>query len=133
MILLDTGPIVGFVHRDDQHHERAVALFKSLQPPIGTVWPVISEALHLVDFAPAAQEAVWTLLEESVELLPLDPTDIPRMRELMRKYGDLPMDLADAALVRVAERERIRRVATFDHRDFRLYRPKRLGRFQILG
>ncbi len=133
MILLDTGPIVGFVHRDDQYHDRAVALFRSLRPPVATIWPVISEALHLVDFAPAAQEAVWMLVEENLQLLPLDATDIPRIRELMRKYADLPMDLADAALVRVAERERIRRVATFDDRDFRIYRPKRLGRFEVLG
>ena len=42
------------------------------------------------------------------------------------------MDLADAALVRVAERERIRRVFTIDRRDFEIYRPYRLGRFEIL-
>jgi len=54
------------------------------------------------------------------------------MRGLMWKYRDLPMDLADAALVRVAERERIRRVFTVDRRDFAIYRPNRLGRFQIL-
>jgi predicted nucleic acid-binding protein len=47
------------------------------------------------------------------------------MRELMKKYQDLPMDLADAALVRVAERERI-------HRIFSLYRPEGLERFQIV-
>ena len=44
----------------------------------------------------------------AVEILPLGVADIPRIRELMRKYRDLPMDLADAALVRVAERERLR-------------------------
>ena len=50
----------------------------------------------------------------------------------MLKYKDLPMDLADAALVRVAERERLRRVFTLDRRDFQVYRPSRLGRFVIL-
>jgi predicted nucleic acid-binding protein len=50
----------------------------------------------------------------------------------MRKYHDLPMDLADAALVRVAKREKIRRIFTTDRRDFELYRPYKLGRFQIL-
>jgi len=54
------------------------------------------------------------------------------MRELMRKYQDLPMDLADAALVRVAEREKLRRVFTLDQRDFQIYRPSRLGRFSLL-
>ncbi|HVA82162.1 MAG TPA: hypothetical protein VNF29_14645 [Candidatus Binataceae bacterium] len=42
------------------------------------------------------------------------------------------MILADAAIVRVAERERIRRVFTVDRRDFEIYRPHRLGRFEIL-
>jgi uncharacterized protein len=53
------------------------------------------------------------------------------MRELMRKYRDLPMDL-DAALVRVAERERLRRIFTLDWRDFQIYRPSRIGRFAVL-
>ena len=49
--------------------------------------------------------------------------DCLRMRELMWKYRDLPMDLADAALVRVAERERVRRIFTVNRRDFGIYRP----------
>jgi uncharacterized protein len=54
------------------------------------------------------------------------------MRELMRKHRDLPMDLPDAALVRVAERERVRRIFTLDRRDFQIYRPSRIGRFVVL-
>jgi len=54
------------------------------------------------------------------------------MKELMRKYRNLPMDLADAALVRVAERERLRRIFTVDRRDFQIYRPSRIGRFTVL-
>jgi predicted nucleic acid-binding protein len=65
--------------------------------------------------------------------LPLGREDVPRMRALMHKYRDLPMDFADAALVRVAERERLRRVFTTDRQDFSVYRPRRLGRFVILA
>jgi hypothetical protein len=54
--------------------------------------------------------------------LPLQPTDIPRIRELMRKYAQRPMDLADAALHRVAEREGIRKIFTVDRKDFSVYR-----------
>ena len=50
----------------------------------------------------------------------------------MRKYRDLPMDLADATLVAVAERDGINRVFTLDHRDFAVYRPAKLGRFSIV-
>jgi hypothetical protein len=57
-----------------------------------------------------AQDALWEMIQSgAVQILSLGIDDIPRMRELMRKYRDLPMDLADAGLVRVAERERLRR------------------------
>jgi hypothetical protein len=80
-----------------------------------------------------AQDGLWEMIETgAVEILPLGVEDVPRMRELMRKYRDLPMDLADAALVRVAERERQRRVFTIDRRDFQIYRPAHIGRFAII-
>jgi uncharacterized protein len=59
--------------------------------------------------------------------LPLGMDDIPRMKELMRKYRDLPVDLADAALVRIAERERLRRIFTWTAVTFKVYRPSCLG------
>ena len=68
----------------------------------------------------------------AVQILLPGIADIPRMRELMRKYRDLPMDLVDAGVVRVAERERLRRIFTLDRRDFHVYRPSRIGRFTIL-
>jgi uncharacterized protein len=67
-----------------------------------------------------------------VALLPLGEEDIPPIKNLMEKYSDLPMDLADAALVRVAEREGLRRVLTLDQRDFSVYRLPRKGRFILL-
>jgi hypothetical protein len=86
----------------------------------------------LRDYWPA-QDGLWEMIETgAVEILPLGVEDVPRMRELMRKYRDLPMDLADAALVRVAERERQRRIFTIDRRDFQIYRPARIGRFAII-
>jgi len=94
---------------------------------------VITEAMYLLGFSPDAQDALWRLLgREAVKILPLDAADVPRMRELMRKYRDLPMDLADAALVRVAERGGLSRVFTIDRRDFELYRPRVVRRFTIL-
>jgi predicted nucleic acid-binding protein len=80
-----------------------------------------------------AQDALWEMIESgAVQIVSLGIDDIPRMRELMRKYRDLPMDLTDAGLVRVAERERLRRIFTLDRRDFQVYRPSRIGRFAII-
>ena len=62
------------------------------------------------------------ITRSAIRLLPLGLDDVPRMRELMRKYSDRQMDLADAALIRVAEREGIRRFFTVDRKDFAVYR-----------
>ena len=78
------------------------------------------------------QNALWGMLfAQAISLLELSVEDCYRMRELMKRYSDLPMDLADAALVRLAEREKVRRIFTID-RDFRVYRPRNVGRFEIL-
>jgi predicted nucleic acid-binding protein len=79
--------------------------------------------MYLLGDVPKAREALWEMLARGVlQLLPLDFTDVPRMRELMSKYADHPMDLADAALVRVAEREGIQKIFTVDRKDFNVYR-----------
>jgi predicted nucleic acid-binding protein len=133
VILVDAGPLVAIIHADDQWHETCARTFKTLRGPLGTVWPAFTEAMYLLAFSDVAQNALWELCQrEVIQMLPLGTEDIPRMRELMHKYRDLPMDLADAALVRVAERDRIRRVFTVDRRDFTLYRPRRIGRFSLV-
>jgi len=89
--------------------------------------------MYLLNFSWKAQEALWEMIERGVVLLlSVEQQELSRIRELMKKYKDLPMDLADAALVAVAERERIRRTFTLDRRDFELYRPARIGRFFLL-
>ena len=133
MILVDTGPLVALIHEDDNKHQTCKETFLTLSEPLGSVWPVLTEAMYLLSFSWEAQSALWEMIEAgAVEMLPLGTADVPRMRELMRKYRDLPMDLADAALVRVAERERLRRIFTLDRRDFQIYRPSRIGRFAVL-
>lgn len=133
MILIDAGPLIALIHEDDNEHRRCREAFAAFNERLGTVWPAIAEAMHLLSFSSRAQEALWEMIEAgAVEILPLGIDDVPRMKELMRKYRDLPMDLADAALVRAAERERLRRIFTLDRRDFQIYRPSRIGRFVIL-
>ncbi|MGB2590650.1 MAG: PIN domain-containing protein [Candidatus Acidiferrum sp.] len=123
MILIDAGPLVAIVDADDQHHAKCVTALKTLREPLATVWPPLVEAMYLLSDQPTAQEALWEMLERgAVLLLPFDANDIPRTRELMRKYANRPMDLADAALIRVAEREGLRKIFTVDRRDFSVYR-----------
>ena len=131
MILVDAGPLVALIDADDRHHEACVKTLAVIREPVGTVWPAITEAMYLLADVPRGQTAVWRMLERgAVQLLALGEEDIARMRQLMEKYADLPMDLADAALVCVANRDRVRTVFTLDRRDFGVYRlpgGKRLG------
>ena len=133
MILVDAGPLVAAIHRHDRNHERCVEVMRAQPGPAATAWPVVTEALYLLRFSWEAQDALWDLMARgALRLLPLDLTDVPRLRQLMQKYQDLPMDLADAALVRIAEREGIRRIFTLGRQDLNLYRPTGIGRFEII-
>jgi predicted nucleic acid-binding protein len=64
--------------------------------------------------------------------MPLGQEDVPRVQELMAKYRDQPMNLADAALVRVAERDHLDQVFAVDRRDFEVYRIGRRKPFRIV-
>ena len=129
MILVDAGPLVALVDAGDQHHRRCAATLRNVREPLATVWPALTEAMYLLADLRNGQEALWEMIERGgLQLLPLDAADVPRIRELMRKYANRPMDLADAALLRVAERAGIRKFFTIDRRDFSIYRLH--GRFR---
>ncbi len=133
MILIDAGPLTALIHADDRHHQRCRDAFRKLDQPLATVWPAFTEAMYLLRFSWPAQDALWEFVRRgALTFLPLESNDVERMHELMAKYRDLPMDLADAALVAVAERERLRQVFTLDRKDFSVYRPARIGPFVII-
>lgn len=126
MILIDAGPLVALLHRDDQDHARCVAALRKVRTVLTTTWPPLTEAMYLLSFSAQAQDALLEMVERgALRVLPIDESDIPRVRVLIQKYQDLPMDLADATLVRVAEREGIQEVFTLDRRDFTTYRVGR--------
>lgn len=132
-VLVDAGPLVALIDAGDAHHDVCVAALKTLRDPLVTVWPAFTEAMHLLGGSWRGQKALWSRLEtDALTLAELDARDAPRMRELMEKYRDLPMDLADAALVRVAERASLSRIFTVDKRHFSVYRPGRRRRFAIV-
>ena len=67
-----------------------------------------------------------------MDILSLNDTQQGRCRQLMEKYSDLPMDLADGTLVVLAESQGIKTVFTLDHKDFRVYKPARIKNFTLL-
>ncbi len=123
MILVDAGPLVALIERDEPDHERCRTALASLTPPLLTTWPALTEAMYLLGSSGrTAQEALWrVVLRRDIELHELDEAQLARSRELMEKYRDLPMDLADATLVAAAEARGLDQVFTLD-RDFATYR-----------
>ncbi|MGH2351508.1 MAG: type II toxin-antitoxin system VapC family toxin [Chloroflexota bacterium] len=122
MILTDTGPLVAILNRNDGHHQACVAALRSLTPPMVTTWPVLTEAFYLLEDAGRdAQEALIELVTRG-RIVVHHVTDPARLLELLHKYADRPMDLADGSLVALAEQLRLYQVFTLDSTDFNIYR-----------
>lgn len=131
-VLVDASALIALLDRDDGHHERCVEAMKHVHDPLVTVWPALTEAMHLLSETTGAREALCDLAADGVlRLVALEPSDVGRIKQLMQKYHDVPMDFTDAALVCAAERERLTRIVTFD-RHFEVYRLPRRARFTVL-
>jgi uncharacterized protein len=132
-VLVDAGALIALLDRSDGHHEALARAIAPLTDTLLTVMPAVTEAMHFLGRTPRGQDALFDLIEdEAVSLADLGESDFRRMKVLMRKYRNLPMDFADAALVRVAERERLTRILTFD-RHFEIYALPGRARFVLLG
>jgi predicted nucleic acid-binding protein len=132
-VLVDAGPLIALIEPTDRNHGRCVAALKTLTDPLLTVWPAFTEAMYLLSASDGSQRALWGMIESGgLDYATLTADDAPPMRELMEAYRDQPMDLTDAALVRIAERENLRQIFTLDRRHFEVYRIKRRGRFIVL-
>ena len=131
-VLVDASAFVALVDRSDHHHKACVAALSSVTEPLVTTWPVLTEAMYLLSDSTRAQQSLFEMIEDgAITLTTLDESDLSRMKTLMRKYADLPMDFGDASLVRVAERERLTRVLTFD-KHFSVYALPGRARFVLL-
>lgn len=132
-VLVDTGPLVAIFDADDRHHEVCATTLRRLRGSLFTAWPAVTEAMYLLSFSEAACDGLLGWLQSgSLAVLELQRTDLQRVRELLAKYADLPMDFTDAVIVSLAERERIRNIFTVDERDFRVYKPKPFRHFNLL-
>ena len=131
-ILVDAGALIALLDRDDGEHERAVEILKQLHDPLVTVWPALTEAMHLLADTPRGPETLCDMVfDGAVTIVDLQAPDLARVKALMQKYRDVPMDFADAVLVCVAEREQLTTIVTFD-RHFLIYRLPRRVPFRVL-
>jgi len=130
--ILDTGPWVALIDRSETGHEMCAQWLKDYSGKIYSTEAVLTEVLYLLDFSMKAQSAaIDFVLKSVVELIPTSVESLGRVKNLMKKYSDLPMDYADATIVCLAIDTKIKNIVTFDKRDFGIYRIKRQT-FQIM-
>ena len=132
-ILLDTGPLVALLSRNDANHPRARELFAACVPPFRCCEAVIAEACFLMRKVHTAGAAeVVALGRRGVYDVALAAGEHwTNIEALLRKYSVRPISCADACLIRCAEVHQEARILTFDA-DFSVYRWARNRRFEIL-
>jgi predicted nucleic acid-binding protein len=125
---------VALIDGDEPDHELCRVVLGQLRFPVITTWPAFTEAMYLVSRAGGSvgRDALWKLvLTGRLEIVDLSRPAVERSAQLMTKYKDLPMDLADATLVALAEERGDRHVFTLDT-DFQVYRLHGRQRFTIV-
>jgi predicted nucleic acid-binding protein len=131
--LVDTGPLVAFLDRADPRHEDVAGTLDGFSGRLVTTSAVITEAMHLLAEAREGPESLADFIDATglriVEMM--TPAAIRHAVDLMRKYGDTPMDFADATLVLLAEELGVVEILTLDRRGFSTYRTTKRRRFQI--
>lgn len=124
-IITDTGPLVALLNRRERHHAWVRDTLDTVEPPIFTCDPVLSEATFLLQGVAGGQDAVLELVSRGIVRSDFRvAAEIEPLRTLMKKFSDVPMSLADACLVRMTELDAQGVVLTFDS-DFRIYRRNR--------
>src|SRR5262249_47970581 len=103
-VILDTGPLVALIDARDGHHRWSVARWADIEPPLLTCESVISEACFLLDQTRTGAGPVFEMLLRKAIAVPfrLDG-HLKEIHALRKKYSDVPMSVADASLVRMAE------------------------------
>jgi len=135
MILVDTGAWLALADMGDAYHLRSREFFRRNREPLITTYPVLVEGVHLMfKRIGIAKTLAWldALNAQGVGVFTMTATHLPRLGALMHQYRDLPMDLADASLVLLAEELGEGRIVSSDERDFHAYRWKNQHPFRNL-
>jgi predicted nucleic acid-binding protein len=136
VILIDTGPIIGLFDPLDPFHKRSVKVLQQIDEPLYSTLPVLTEAFHMLNPGSLGADNLRSfIVNEGLNIWSMGDTALFRAFDLMKKYGDQPMDLADASLVAAAETLKARRIFTIDRDYFETYRVKighRYYPFEIL-
>jgi len=131
-VLLDTGVFVALLDRSEKFHHACAEAVRELEAPLITCEAVIAESCYLLRNLPGAPEAVIENVAAGTLQIPfqLSPEAVA-VKQVLRKYRDHKIDLADACLIRLAEEFETADILTLD-KDFAVYRWSRNKPFRIL-
>jgi uncharacterized protein len=127
VIAIDTGFILALLDPGDRYHARAMQWESSIDEGWITTWPVMTELCHMVSkklSVTAAVDCMHEMTHGAISMWEIPAIQAKKIPTLMRRYVNLPMDLADASLVLLAEHLGHGRLLTTDERDFGAYRWK---------
>jgi uncharacterized protein len=135
--LCDSGPLAALFNRSDGFHAQAVGYFKQHGSHIrlSTTWEVVSEVMYFLDFSANAQSDFLLWLHDGaaldrIRIASLTTDDLIGLSQMIRKYADRPMDLADASLVWLANKIEVTDILTIDRADFSVYRTNKRKAFR---
>jgi len=132
-VLVDTGPIVAVLSAADEYHQVCTQQLRLIRGPLLTCWPVITEAAWLLRTYPRALALLLSSFSARLfELAPLDEADLSGIAAILARYKELGIQLADASLVHLANREGIETIFTLDRRDFGILRLARGKKFHLI-
>ena len=134
MTLTDTGPIVSLLDRRQPHHQQYAEVYRRVGSPLLTTWPCFTEAMYLLSELKgwSGAQKLWQFWDRKLLLIhEAKIAEHRRMKVLMEKYRDTPMDLADASLVAAAEHLGSSRIFTIDS-DFYVYRINDREAFEVV-
>jgi hypothetical protein len=131
--ILDTGPWVALIDRSESRHAECVRWLKNFSGRLYSTEAVLTEVLYLLNFSTIAQGAALDfVLKAVVEIVPVNTESLKRIKNLMNKYADLPMDFADATIVCLAMDADMQNIVTFDRKDFSIYKLPKKKSFTIM-
>lgn len=121
-VIVDTGPLVALLNARDHAHTWMVQQLQDIQPPMITCESVLAEATYITRQMPGARAALIEMVGEGFLMIGMAVADHhSALLAMVRRYADVPMSLADACLVRLAELHPQSPVLTLDS-DFLVYR-----------
>jgi len=131
-VIVDAGPLVAYLRADDADHAWVAERFREFREPLLTCDAVLSEAFFLLRGISSGRLKLLGLLDRGIVVPAFDlGSEISAVGKLMLRYENVPMSLADACLVRMAEVHSDARVFTLDA-DFHVYRRNRRGTIPLI-